>query len=197
MLATVLGEVTGTGRLEVDWHGERVVDVPPRTVAHEGPVYTRPLARPADQDALVADGPGPAAATRRPDDLRALLLRMVASPGLCSRAWVTDQYDRYVQGNTVLAQPEDAGVVRIDEATGRGVALATDGNGRYTRLDPYAGRAARARRGVPERGRDRRRADRGDQLPQLRQPRGPGGDVAVRRGRARAGRRLPRSSAPR
>ena len=64
---------------------------------------------------------------------------MVASPGLCSRAWVTDQYDRYVQGNTVLAQPEDAGVVRIDEATGRGVALATDGNGRYTRLDPYAG----------------------------------------------------------
>ena len=64
---------------------------------------------------------------------------MVASPDLCSRAWVTDQYDRYVLGNTVLAQPEDAGVVRIDEATGLGVALATDGNGRYTRLDPYAG----------------------------------------------------------
>ena len=64
---------------------------------------------------------------------------MVASPGLCSRAWVTDQYDRYVQGNTVLAQPEDAGVVRIDESSQRGVALATDGNGRYARLDPYAG----------------------------------------------------------
>ncbi len=136
VLATVLGEVTDTGRLTVDWHGQRVVDVPPRTVAHEGPVYTRPLARPADQDALVADSPD---RLPRPGDLRALLLRMVASPGLCSRAWVTDQYDRYVQGNTVLAQPEDAGVVRIDEVTGRGVAVATDGNGRYARLDPYAG----------------------------------------------------------
>jgi phosphoribosylformylglycinamidine synthase len=136
VLATVLGEVTDTGRLTVDWHGERVVDVPPRTVAHDGPVYSRPLARPVDQDLLQADDP-----TRlpRPTDLRALLLRMVASPGLCSRAWVTDQYDRYVQGNTVLAQPEDAGVVRIDETSQRGVALATDGNGRYTRLDPYAG----------------------------------------------------------
>ena len=136
VLATVLGEVTDTGRLTVDWHGERVVDVSPRTVAHDGPVYTRPLARPPDQDALQADSPD---RLPRPDDLRALLLRMVASPGLCSRAWVTDQYDRYVQGNTVLAQPEDAGVVRIDEASQRGVALATDGNGRYTRLDPYAG----------------------------------------------------------
>jgi phosphoribosylformylglycinamidine synthase len=136
VLATVLGEVTDTGRLTVDWRGERVVDVPPRTVAHQGPVYTRPQARPSDQDSLRADDPD---RLPRPDDLRALLLRMVASPGLCSRAWVTDQYDRYVQGNTVLAQPEDAGVVRIDEATGRGVALATDGNGRYTRLDPYAG----------------------------------------------------------
>jgi phosphoribosylformylglycinamidine synthase len=139
VLATVLGEVTDTGRLTVDWHGERVVDVPPRTVAHEGPVYTRPLARPSDQDTLRADTPDRLPRPSGPDDLRALLLRMVASPGLCSRAWVTDQYDRYVQGNTVLAQPEDAGVVRIDEATGRGVALATDGNGRYTRLDPYAG----------------------------------------------------------
>ena len=139
VLATVLGEVTGTGRLEVDWYGERVVDVPPRTVAHEGPVYTRPLARPSDQDDLVADGPGRLPRPDDPDALRALLLRMVASPGLCCRAWVTDQYDRYVQGNTVLAQPEDAGVVRIDEATGRGVAVATDGSGRYTRLDPYRG----------------------------------------------------------
>ena len=136
VLATVLGEVTATGRLEVDWHGRRIVDVPPRTVAHDGPVYHRPIQRPSDQDALVADTPD---RLPRPDDLGALLLRMVASPGLCSRAWVTDQYDRYVQGNTVLAQPEDAGVVRIDEATNRGVAIATDGNGRFTRLDPYAG----------------------------------------------------------
>ena len=48
---------------------------------------------------------------------------MIASPNLCDKSWVTEQYDRYVLGNTVLAQPEDAGVLRIDEATGLGVAL--------------------------------------------------------------------------
>ena len=52
---------------------------------------------------------------------------------------MTDQYDRYVLGNTVLAQPEDAGVVRVDESTGLGVAISTDCNGRFAKLDPYAG----------------------------------------------------------
>jgi phosphoribosylformylglycinamidine synthase len=139
--ATVIGEVTDTGRLTVEWHGEVLVDVPPRTVAHEGPVYERPYARPNTQDALQADAPTPErlARPRTSDELRATVLRMVAAPNLAGKSWVTDQYDRYVQGNTVLAQPEDAGLVRIDETTGLGVALATDGNGRYCRLDPYAG----------------------------------------------------------
>src|SRR4051795_8873719 len=53
--AVVIGEVTDSGRLAIDWHGDRVVDVPPRTVAHEGPTYQRPLARPDWQDALQAD----------------------------------------------------------------------------------------------------------------------------------------------
>jgi phosphoribosylformylglycinamidine synthase len=136
VLATRIGEVTDTGRLEVRWHGLPVVDVPPASLADEGPVYERPLTRPADLDALQADEPG---ALPRPTDLRAELLRLLASPSLCSRSWVTDQYDRYVLGNTVLAQPEDAGIVRVSEDTGAGVALATDGNGRYCRLDPYTG----------------------------------------------------------
>ncbi len=139
VLATVLGEVTDTGRLVVTWHGETVVDVPPRTVAHEGPVYERPLARPEGQDALQADAPDALPRPSTPDDLRATLLRLAASPNLASKSWVTDQYDRYVLGNTVLAQPEDAGVVRIDEQTGLGVALATDCNGRFAALDPYEG----------------------------------------------------------
>src|SRR5439155_588422 len=63
VLATVIGEVTDGDRLTVDWHGERIVDVPPRTVAHEGPVYDRPMARPADLDTLQADDP---AALARP-----------------------------------------------------------------------------------------------------------------------------------
>jgi phosphoribosylformylglycinamidine synthase len=64
---------------------------------------------------------------------------MVASPNLCSRAWITEQYDRYVLGNTVLAMPNDGGVLRLDDNTYRGIALSTDGNGRFARLDPYAG----------------------------------------------------------
>jgi phosphoribosylformylglycinamidine synthase len=64
---------------------------------------------------------------------------MAGSPNLCDKSWVTEQYDRYVLGNTVLAQPEDAGVLRIEGAGGLGVALSVDGNGRYARLDPYVG----------------------------------------------------------
>jgi len=44
---TVIGEVTDGDRLEITWNGEVIVNVPPRTVAHEGPVYNRPLAQPA------------------------------------------------------------------------------------------------------------------------------------------------------
>jgi phosphoribosylformylglycinamidine synthase len=137
--ATVVGEVTDGDRLVVEWRGEVVVEVPPRTVAHEGPVYERPYDRPADQDRLQADTPDALPRPATPEDLRATVLRMVASPGLASTRWVTSQYDRYVQGNTVLAQPADAGMVRLDEETGLGVALATDGNGRFCRLDPYEG----------------------------------------------------------
>nr|WP_221441571.1 phosphoribosylformylglycinamidine synthase subunit PurL [Jiangella mangrovi] len=135
----VIGEVTGTGRLIIDWHGETIVDVDPRTVAHDGPVYERPFARPDWQDSLQADRPDELPRPSTGDELRGTLLRLLASPNLASKAWITDQYDRYVLGNTVLAQPEDAGVLRIDEATGLGVAIATDGNGRYAKLDPYTG----------------------------------------------------------
>jgi phosphoribosylformylglycinamidine synthase subunit PurL len=139
VLATVIGEVDDSGRLTVQWHGDTIVDVPPRSVAHDGPVYQRPFARPSWQDDLQASGPETLPRPSTGDELRATLLRMVAAPNLASKSWVTDQYDRYVLGNTVLAQPEDAGVIRVDDETHLGVALATDGNGRFTRLDPYAG----------------------------------------------------------
>ena len=67
------------------------------------------------------------------------MLSLLASPGLADKSWVTEQYDRHVRGNTVLAMPQDAGVIRIDEDTSLGIALATDGNGRFGLLDPYAG----------------------------------------------------------
>jgi phosphoribosylformylglycinamidine synthase subunit PurL len=137
--ATVIGEVTDGDRLVITHRGETVVDVPPRTVAHQGPVYHRPVQRPSTQDALQAATPDALARPSTADQLRATVLRMAASPGLCSRAWITDQYDRYVRGGTVLAQPSDAGMVRIDETTQRGVAVATDCNARYCALDPYTG----------------------------------------------------------
>lgn len=137
--ATVIGEVTDGDRLVIDWHGQTVVDVPPRTVAHQGPVYDRPYARPAAQDALQADTPDSLPRPSTPDEIRETLLRMISSPNLASKEWVTQQYDRYVRGNTVLAQPADSGMIRIDESTGRGVAVSTDCNSRYVYLDPYAG----------------------------------------------------------
>ncbi|MGE9808567.1 phosphoribosylformylglycinamidine synthase subunit PurL [Janibacter sp. G1551] len=137
--ATVVGEVTDTGRLVITWGEDVIVDVPPRSVAHDGPVYNRPIARPDYLDALQADA---AEALERPADgaaLRQTLLDLLASPNLCDKSWVTDQYDRYVRGNTNLATPDDAGIVRIDETTGRGVAVSTDCNGRFGKLDPYVG----------------------------------------------------------
>ncbi|MFF2187811.1 phosphoribosylformylglycinamidine synthase subunit PurL [Streptomyces sp. NPDC058155] len=139
VIATVIGEVTEGTRLEIYWHGEQIVDVPPRSVAHDGPVYHRPYARPDWQDALQADDAGRLARPADSAELREQVLRLVGSPNQASKAWITDQYDRFVQGNTVLAQPEDAGMVRIDETTNLGVAMATDGNGRFAKLDPYAG----------------------------------------------------------
>ncbi|GAA0226852.1 phosphoribosylformylglycinamidine synthase subunit PurL [Saccharothrix mutabilis subsp. mutabilis] len=138
VIATEIGEVTEGDRLVITWHDEVVVDVPPRTVAHEGPVYHRPVERPADQDALQADTPDRLPKPAR-EELLDLVKTMAASPNLASRQWVTQQYDRYVRGGTVLAQPADSGMIRIDEETHRGVALSTDCNGRYTKLDPYTG----------------------------------------------------------
>nr|WP_205207786.1 phosphoribosylformylglycinamidine synthase subunit PurL [Arthrobacter sp. 147(2020)] len=133
-----LGEVTDTGRLIIEWDGEKIVDVDPRTVAHDGPVYHRPFHRPEWLDALqenTFDGDRPADG----DALRAAVLELMASPNMCSKDWITNQYDRFVQGNTALAMPDDAGVVRVDEETGLGVAISTDANGRYSYLNPYEG----------------------------------------------------------
>jgi phosphoribosylformylglycinamidine synthase len=136
--ATVIGEVTSDETLTMTWRGGTVVEIPPRTAA-DGPVYQRPLARPDNLDALQADGPERLARPTDGPGLRETLLRLLGSPGLADKRWVTQQYDSLVRGNTVLATPEDGGLVRVAEETGLGIALATDGNGRYCTLDPYQG----------------------------------------------------------
>jgi phosphoribosylformylglycinamidine synthase len=136
--ATVIGSVTDTGRLRMTWRGETIVDIPPGTAADEGPVYERPFSPPADLERLQADGPDKLPRPSTPEDLRNTVMWLAGSPNLADKSFVTSQYDKYVQGNTVLAMPDDAGLIRIGDGP-QGIALATDGNGRYTRLDPYAG----------------------------------------------------------
>ena len=133
---SVLGEVTDTGRLIINWHGEEIVNVEPRTVAVDGPVYERPVAYPAWIDALQADT---TARLPRSTDLKADFLTLLGSPNLSDKSWITNQYDRYVMGNTALSFPDDGGMVRVDEDSGLGFAVATDANGRYCQLDPYRG----------------------------------------------------------
>jgi phosphoribosylformylglycinamidine synthase len=136
--ATVIGEVTSGERLHITFNGELIVDVPPRTVAHDGPVYNRPIKKPDYVDKLAKSTftvPLPTA----PDEVKAAILKLIASPNIADKSWVTSQYDKYVQGNTVLAQPEDSGLIRIDEQTHLGVAVSTDANARWSYLDPYEG----------------------------------------------------------
>ncbi|WP_010524385.1 phosphoribosylformylglycinamidine synthase subunit PurL [Nesterenkonia sp. F] len=138
-----LGEVTDTGRLVIDWNGETIVDVDPRTVAHDGPVYERPYERPAWLDAVQADSFAATEAgkdlPRTAAELGTAVAELVTSPNLADPSWITDQYDRFVGGNTALSQPDDAGVIRIDETTGLGVGLSVDSTPRHAYLDPYTG----------------------------------------------------------
>jgi phosphoribosylformylglycinamidine synthase subunit PurL len=134
--ATVIGEVTDGTRLNISWNGELIVDVPPRTVAHEGPVYHRPIAKPNYLSNLK---PVSAKLPTTPEEIKRDFLQLIASPNIADKSWVTSQYDKYVQGNTVLSYPEDSGVVRIDEKTKLGVAISTDANARWSYLDPYEG----------------------------------------------------------
>src|SRR5690625_860849 len=101
----VIGEVTDDDRLIIDHHGRRIVDVDPGTVAIDGPVYDRPYARPAWQDTLQADTAETLARPEGAEEVAAQLRRLIASPNLASPRWVTDQFDRYVGGNTALSMP--------------------------------------------------------------------------------------------
>jgi phosphoribosylformylglycinamidine synthase len=139
---SVLGKVINKDRLLINWGKQEIVNVPPRTVAHDGPVYERPVELPKWQAALNADSVkarGLARANDNTTDLAAQFVQIVSSPNQADKSYITAQYDRYVGGNTALAYPDGAGMIRVSEETGLGVALSTDANGRYCQLDPYQG----------------------------------------------------------
>ena len=136
---SILGEVIKEPRLYINWGDEEIVNVPPRTVAHDGPVYERPVAEPKWIEALNQDTTNNLKKAETPDELATQLIQIVSSPNQASKSFITDQYDHYVGGNTALAMPDDSGMIRVDESSNLGIAIATDANGRYGQLDPYAG----------------------------------------------------------
>ncbi len=134
--ATVVGEVKDGGLLVVKDHGAVVAQIPAHPLAEEGPVYNRPIAEPKVRKESEADWFHFAAEGM---ELTENFKKLLASPTIASKRWITEQYDTMVRTNT-LAGPgaSDAAVVRIKE-TKRALALATDGNGRWTLLNPKVG----------------------------------------------------------
>ncbi|HWP34138.1 MAG TPA: phosphoribosylformylglycinamidine synthase subunit PurL [Thermodesulfobacteriota bacterium] len=137
--AVVVGRVTGDGRLRVRAGGRVVADVPVAALTSEAPVYRRPAAEPRDRAARLALDLA-RYPTPDPQAWNGILERLLTSPGLCSREWVWRQYDWLVLTNTVVGPGSDAAVLRV-KGTDRMLAIAVDGSGRYTGLDPYSGGA--------------------------------------------------------
>ena len=136
---SVLGEVIDEDRLYINWGDQEIVNVPPRTVAHDGPVYTRPVEYPKYQDALNADNSGKLPRAKDATELAGQLMKILSSPNQADKSWITAQYDKYVMGNTALAMPDDGGMVRVSEESGLGITIATDANGKYCQLNPCEG----------------------------------------------------------
>jgi phosphoribosylformylglycinamidine synthase len=131
--ATVIGEVTETGRLRAFHSGELVGDIPVETLTENAPRYDVERERPA----RLADEP--CGAGEDPDTPpEAALRRLLSAPGVASRQWVTRQYDQLVGSGTVVRPGGDAAVVRLTPSD-RAIAVSLDGNGRRTWLDPRRG----------------------------------------------------------
>jgi phosphoribosylformylglycinamidine synthase len=130
--AVEVGVVTNDGKLRVRHHGEIVAEIPNRELADEAPLYDRPHTAPLRKVPLDPPSRLPAA------DVQAALPKLLASGDICSKRWIWQQYDYQVRTNTVAGPGYDAAIVRIKE-TGTSIAMALDGNGRYTYLSPREG----------------------------------------------------------
>jgi phosphoribosylformylglycinamidine synthase len=129
----VIGRLTGTGRITVRHRGRVEADIPLAPLNDQAPLYRRPFVAPPR--------PAPLAAVDDPAGLQEALLRLIACPDLCSRAWVWDQYDATVGGQTVKRPgAADAAIVRL-EGHARALALTTDCTPRYCAADPERGGA--------------------------------------------------------
>jgi phosphoribosylformylglycinamidine synthase len=135
--AVVVATTVEGGDLSVRLGGRQVARVPATSLADEGPEYDRPTVRPADQEDRLADDPTFATVAVKPDEA---FFSVLSSPNVASKAWVWEQYDSLVQGNTIAGPGGDAALIRVP-GTLKALALSTDGKGRFGRLDPYLGAA--------------------------------------------------------
>jgi phosphoribosylformylglycinamidine synthase len=132
----VIGEVTDTGHMVLTWQGEVVCDIPLGPLAEDAPLYDRPAASKEEYKAW-ADVK-PLGNIPESSDIGADLLTLMACPDLASRAWIWQQYDSQVGGDTAQLSGGDAAVVRI-HGTNRALAMSTDCTPRYCYADPYEG----------------------------------------------------------
>jgi phosphoribosylformylglycinamidine synthase II len=135
--AAAIGRVTKDGLLRVLADGRTVAEVRNRDLAEEGPVYERPITRPAYVEGV---RPLRVESLPEPTNLEKTLVRLVGGHTLASKHWIFEQYDHMVRSNTIVLPGSDAGVIRI-KGTQMALAMCLDGNGRYAYLDPYLGGA--------------------------------------------------------
>jgi phosphoribosylformylglycinamidine synthase II len=144
--AVEVGTVTSGNQLRVLEHGKVVAEIPNAALTDEAPVYKRPLARweppvPREMPETVrlSDGQKADSSSHSVVGMTKNLKQLLASPNICGKRWVWQQYDHMVQTNTVEAPGAgDAGVIRI-KGSQRGLSMALDGNGRWCYLDPRLG----------------------------------------------------------
>jgi phosphoribosylformylglycinamidine synthase subunit PurL len=132
----VIGEVTDTGHMVLTWKGEVVCDIPLGPLAEDAPLYDRPAASKEEYKAWA--NVKPLGDIPESTDIGADLLKLMACPDLASRAWIWQQYDAQVGGDTAQLSGGDAAVVRI-HGTNRALAMTTDCTPRYCYADPYEG----------------------------------------------------------
>ncbi|NUS99770.1 MAG: phosphoribosylformylglycinamidine synthase subunit PurL [Sphingomonas sp.] len=132
----VIGEVTDTGHMVLEFDGEVVCDIPLGPLADEAPCYERPY---ISQDEYKAwAGIKPLGDVPESTDIAADLLKLMASPNIASRRWIWEQYDSQVGADTVQRPGGDAAVVRV-HGTKKALAITTDCTPRYVYADPVEG----------------------------------------------------------
>ncbi|MGH9569897.1 MAG: AIR synthase-related protein, partial [Candidatus Angelobacter sp.] len=133
--AVIVGKVTTNGRLRVLEHGELIADIPNSALTDDAPLYNRPM---QPWEAPVARTKPCHIHFAATGDFSARLKQLLASPNICSKRWIFEQYDSMVQSNTVEGPGADAGLMRI-KGTKLALAMALDGNGRWAWLSPKLG----------------------------------------------------------